>query len=300
MLGLPAPQRIRRGLSALRAAPGRQIRQLRALRAGPRIRRHTLFLTNASGYRIHVRVTEPADELVRPAAVLVPGRDKDGGVFDNALYPLTAAEVAAQGIRAITFDPTGRGKSWGHDDFCGSEGQDSLRAVLDYAHSRRDVRTDRLAVASFSLGLSLAAPVLARHGDRLPVCLLLDWEGPADRDAILRMGPIPPAARAALARDPEVFWAHREPIPSLGDLPCPYVRIQAREDHALGPRGPKGAVEVVAEAARGSAPSTRLNDNRADVAWRLDQVEEIRWAPTSPGPLNAVLLDELRAHLVKA
>ncbi|MCO4774195.1 MAG: hypothetical protein KDA24_29460 [Deltaproteobacteria bacterium] len=297
MLGLPDARRIRRGLRAVSALPGRQLRSARARHNGPKLRRTSTYLTNTSGYRIFVRVTEPDDELVRPAVVLVPGRDKDGTVFDSALYPLTAREVASLGVRCIAFDPVGRGKSWGHDDFCGSEGQDALRAVLDYTHSRRDVRAGSVGVASFSLGLALAAPVLAAHGDRLPTAFLLDWEGPVDRDAILRSGDLPPAARAALARDPDVFWAHREPMPSMDDLPCEYIRIQARDDHALGPRGAQGAVALVAEAARGRAPHTRLNDNRPDVAWRADQVEEISWAPSSPSRLNRMLLEVLRERL---
>lgn len=297
MLGLPDGRRLLRGLRALSAVPSRQLRAAKASRSGPKRRRQELFLTNASGYRIFVRTTEPDDGAVRPAVVLVPGRDKDSSVFDSLLYPLNASEVASLGARVFTFDPTGRGRSWGHDDFCGSEGQDSLRAVLDYVHSRRDVRQDKVGVVSFSLGLSLAAPVLASHGDRLRTAFLLDWEGPANRDAILRSGPIPPAARAALARDPEIFWAHREPMSAMDDLPCPYIRVQAREDHALGSRGARGAVELVKEAAQGRAPETLLNDNPADSSWRPDQIEELRWAPSDPSALNELLLRVIRQRL---
>jgi len=297
MLGLPDGRRLRRGLRALAALPARRFRAARGRRGSFSIRHRTLFLTNTSGYRIFVRVTEPDDAVLRPAVVVVPGRDKDGSVFDSGLYPVSAEEIANLGLRCVAFDPVGRGRSWGHDDFCGSEGQDALRAVLDYTHSLREVRRDRLGVATFSLGLSMAAPVLAEHGDRLTVSFLLDWEGPADRDAILRSGPLPPAARAALARDPEGFWGHREPLGALEDLPCPYIRVQARDDHALGARGVHGAIALVAEAAHGRGVETRLNDNRPNVAWRADQIEEISWAPDAPGPLNALLLRILADRL---
>ncbi len=297
MLELPDGRRLRRGLRALGAFPGRRLRAVRQRRKSTPIRRRTLYLTNTSGYRIFVRVTEPDDEQVRPALVLVPGRDRDGAIFNSSLYVIGADEVARLGVRCVAFDPVGRGRSWGHDDFGGSEGQDALRAVLDYTHSRREVHRARLGVASFSQGLSLAAPVLAAHGERLQVSFLLDWEGPADREAILRSGPLPPAARPALARDPEGFWAHREPLSFLDDLPCPYVRIQAREDHALDSRGVDGAISLIAEASAGRCPETRLNDNTPNVAWRPDQIEELRWAPATPSSLNTFMLGLIGHHL---
>lgn len=297
MLGLPDGRKLRRGLRALSALPGRRLRAARQRRKSTPIRKRTLYLTNTSGYRIFVRITEPDDEQVRPAIVLIPGRDKDGSVFDSGLYVVGADEVARLGIRCVAFDPVGRGRSWGHDDFGGSEGQDALRAVLDYTHSRREVHRARLGVASFSQGLCLAAPMLASHGDRLQLSFLIDWEGPADRDAILRSGPLPPAARPALARDPEGFWSHREPVSFLDDLPCPYVRIQAREDHGLDARGVDGAISLVAVASAGRCPETRLNDNPPNVAWRPDQIEEIRWAPDAPGALNSFMLNLIAERL---
>ena len=297
MLGLPDVRRIRRVARAAAASPTRKLRQLRRARSAPPLRRESLYLTNTSGYRVHLVVTEPDDDERRPAVVLVPGRDKDSTVFDHALYVVSAPELAQTGLRVVTFDPVGRGRSWGHDDLCGSEGQDSLRAVLEYAHSRRDVLPGRIGVASFSLGLSLAAPVVAEHGERLGTAFLLDWEGPADRDAILRTGPLPPAARASLARSPEHFWEAREPLSSLEDLPCPYLRVQAREDHALGSRGVEGALRLVAEATRGRCPEARLNDNPPGVAWQPDQIEELRWAPDGPAALAELLITTLSERL---
>ena len=298
MLGLPDPKRIRRGLDALSAAPGRRLRLSMQSRRGPPARCVGQWLTNTSGYRVWVRIHEPDDDQVRPAVLLVPGRGKDGAVFRGLGYVLSADELAALGIRAVCFDPVGRGNSWGHDDFCGSEGQDSLRAVLEFVHARRDVDNARIGICSFSLGLSLCVPLLAREGDRRPIAFLLDWEGPADRDAILRGGPLPPAARTALARDPDLFWDHREPLPWMDDLPCPYIRIQGRVDHALADRGAAGAIALVAAAARGRSPETVLNDNPPNVAWRADQLESVRWAPRSTSALNRLLLSTLRERLL--
>jgi hypothetical protein len=298
MFGLPEPRRIRRRLDAISAAPGRELRLRMQARQGPPVRHVEQWLTNNSGYRVRVIIHEPDDDDVRPAVILVPGRDKHSTVFRGRMYVVSADELASLGIRTVLFDPVGRGSSWGHDDFCGSEGQDSLRAVLDFVHARRDVDPARVGLCSFSLGLSLCVPLLAREGDRRPVRFLMDWEGPADRDAILRGGPLPPAARTALARDPDVFWDHREPLPWMDDLPCSYIRVQARQDHSLDERGAAGAIALVAAAARGRSPETRLNDNPPNVVWRPDQIESLRWAPRRTGPLNRMLLSTIRERLL--
>lgn len=299
MFGLPDPQRLRRAADIAGSLARRRIEQQRAEHDLPPLRQEQLFLTNASGYRVLVRAVEPADDVPRPAVVLVPGRYHDSRRFVARPYILSAWEVAALGARAIAFDPVGRGSSWGHDDFCGSESQDALRTVLDYVHGRRDVIRSRVGLLSFSLGLALAAPVLARDEGRLAVRVLIDWEGPADREAILRTGALPPAARTALALDPEGFWRHREPLGWIEGVSCPYLRIQGAADHALGKRGASGALALVAAASRGRSPEARLNDNPPGRSWRTEQVDSLRWAPTSAGALNRLLLRTLRDRVVR-
>ena len=202
VLGLPDPGRLRRAADVVRSVPRRRLGRLWARRKGLPTRRESVWLTNASGYRIFAHVHDPDDAVARPAVVLVPGRDQGGRVFCSSGYLLSAEELAVRGLRVVHFDPVGRGRSWGHDDFCGGEGQDALRTVLDYVHARRDVMRDRVGVVSFSMGLAMAAPVLAREGARLGTRFLLDWEGPVDRDAIVRTGALPPAARTSLAFNP--------------------------------------------------------------------------------------------------
>jgi pimeloyl-ACP methyl ester carboxylesterase len=299
IFGLPDPARVRRALDMLGSVPRRQWSQLRARRRA-RIRERDVWLTNASGYRINAHVHEPDDDERRPAVLLAPGREQTGDVFcSGSTYLLAADEIAVLGIRVVHFDPVGRGRSWGQDDFCGVEGQDSLRTVLEYLHARRDVLRGRIGVVSFSMGLALAAPVLVREGARLGTSFLLDWEGPADREAILRTGALPPAARAALADDPARFWRVREPIGWIGRLPCRYVRIQGFSDHGLERRGRLGAIDLVGEAVRGGAPSVELNDNPPDVPWRREQADELKWAPEAAGPLNRLLVEQVR-RLVEA
>lgn len=293
--GLPDPARIRRTADLISSLPRRLADRARTR---VRIRARVEWLTTGAGYRVFVAVHEPDDDTARPAVVLVPGRGGDSVSFTGPLSLLSAREVASRGLRAFVFDPVGRGRSWGHDDFCGSEGQDALRTVLDYVHARRDVIRGRVGVASLGLGLSLAAPVLARDGERLGTRFLLDWEGPGDREAILRTGPLPGAARTSLAQDPEGFWFHREPITWIGRVPCAYHRIQAADDHALGVRGRAVALALVAEADRGAAPSTQLNHNAPDRTWPGGQAEHAAWAPSQAGPLNRLLLRTLCRRLL--
>jgi pimeloyl-ACP methyl ester carboxylesterase len=257
---------------------------------GFRVRRRELWLTNASGYRIHAHLHEPPGEEPRPAVVLVPGGGLSGEIFCTRRTLLSADELALQGIRTLHFDPVGRGQSWGHDDFCGLEGQDSLRAALDFVHSLRSVDRDRVGLISFSSGLCLAAPVLAREGARLGTRFLIDWEGPASRHEVLRAGPLPPAARTAMAADSEAFWALREPIAWIDRLPCHYLRIQSRDENSLGLGGQQSALKLVAEATRGVALSTRLGDNDADTAWRQEQSDSLRWAEHDTASLNGILV----------
>jgi len=287
---LPDPRKIERGLSLIRSLPRRRLDSLVARLRGSRIRRQQLWLTNASGYRIQAHLHEPADQELRPAVVLIPDRGRSGAVFCSQRHLLSADELALQGIRTIHFDPVGRGSSWGHDDFCGLEGQDSLRAVLDYMHTLRSVDRSRIGVLSFANGLCLAAPVLAREGTRLGTRFLLDWEGPASRHQILRGAPLPPAARTAMAADPEHFWALREPIAWIDKLPCHYVRIQSRAGHSLGAGSQECALKLVAAATRGEALSTSLGDNEADTAWRPEQCQALDWAPHDTNSLNSILL----------
>jgi len=208
-----------------------------------------------------------------------------------------ADELASLGIRVIHFAPVGRGASWGHDDFCGLEGQDSFRAALDYIHAARGVDPARIGVLSFSMGLALAVPVLAREGERLGTHILIDWEGPATRAAMMDLGQLPPAAEAARLADPESFWEHREPIKSIGALPCHYLRLQAANDHAAGEQGKMAALELVRAAAQGRALSCQLNENSPDTAWTDPVAGELQWAPSGTAELHRLIQRVLRQQL---
>src|SRR5215203_5929104 len=67
-----------------------------------------------------------------PAVLLCPGIDDAGTVFDSWRAPISADEVAALGAVVLHFDPAGRGRSWGAEDWGGNEHQEDL--AVAFAH----------------------------------------------------------------------------------------------------------------------------------------------------------------------
>jgi len=174
---------------------------------------------------------------------------------------VSAAELAGTGYTVLTFDPAGRGKSWGEEDFGGPEHQDNIRAAF------RAVRDDRgcnghVGVLALSLGIAAATAALARWPD-LNARFLLDWEGPCDREIITSGGTIvTPAAGHAL--DDEGYWGPREAVAHVAKLRCPYIRVQALPDHAQ-PTEVRHALRMAHAAQRaqreGTLPWFQLNDH---------------------------------------
>lgn len=283
---------MRRAAGSLRAWPSRQWSTWRRSRSSPTIREVDHWLTTPGGYRVAVHVHEPDDAEERPALVLVPGRDRSGEVFCGSWYTLAADDLAVRGARVAHFDPLGRGRSWGHDDFGGLEGQEALRAVLDFLHARRDVRADHVGVASFSAGIVIAMPAVAREGRRLGTRFLLDWEGPARAADFDQARAFPPTAQAAFEQNPARFWEIREPVRHVGQLPCPYWRVQGEVDHTGSTAGRSAALALVAAACAGSVPSVRLNDNPADRAW-AEGDPALKWAPRAPEVQHRFLVETL-------
>lgn len=220
------PQPLADKFDHLRSLPGRQLSKLLASRRGASLRTQELWLTNRSGYRIEACLHEPDDAVMRPGVLLVPGANESGRSFCGFGGIIAADELATLGLRVLHFAPVGRGRSWGHDDYCGLQGQDSCRAALECLHSARGVDPDRVVVVAFSLGLALAAPVLAEHGERLGTHALIDWEGTPKRAAMEALGALPPAAEAARQEDPERFWALRDPEAVLDKLPCQHIPLR--------------------------------------------------------------------------
>lgn len=211
-----------------------------------------------SGATLAVRIAAPRADGPRPALVLVPG-----GLASGQLYFQTsgiAAWYAQHGYVAVDFDPDGRGASGGREDQSGPIHQDGLAAVVAATAALHAVDPHRIALVSFCCGAAMAAGALARY-PQLPVCLFVDWEGPADRRHIRRVT----ALRGRRPDRDDDWWGEREAATLLRSVRVPYQRVQSAPDHAQPNCGHALAMLRSATAAahggEGASPWTRLNGN---------------------------------------
>jgi len=215
------------------------------------------WVTNpTTGAELYVHITYPGDEEAGPfpALVVVPGGI---GAGNNFRTPGAMAEALAEvGIVAVTFDPDGRGQSEGAEDYNGHAQQDGLAAVIEYAATLSRVDPQRIGLASFSYGITMASGTLARHPD-LPVLFLMDWEGPADRfDTTVECSNSTRIDFNPCDDDP--YWGQREALVFISDVRVPYQRLQSEKDHVQP--DVSHAINMVNIAVNGGAPWVRLND----------------------------------------
>ncbi|MGB0639385.1 MAG: alpha/beta hydrolase family protein, partial [Myxococcota bacterium] len=107
-------------------------RELRTRRRGRTIEQRSIRLHSSAGYRIAATVYTPQGNGPWPAVVLCPGSDHSSVVFTSRQAPITAEEVAQLGCIVLTYDPAGRGSSWGSEDFGGPEHQDNAAEAIRY------------------------------------------------------------------------------------------------------------------------------------------------------------------------
>jgi len=148
--------------------------------ARPGLEPGTYWVTNpTSGVELFVAVMRPQDwdgESL-PTLVIIPGgTDDSSAITDRAMGRV----VTEEGFVVVAFDSDGRGRSAGEEDYNGFTHQDGLAAVIEFAASLPEVDADQMGMVSLSYGVTLASGTLARYPD-LPICFLVDWEGPADR-----------------------------------------------------------------------------------------------------------------------
>ncbi|MFZ5909799.1 MAG: alpha/beta hydrolase family protein [Chloroflexota bacterium] len=226
--------------------------------AGPEAGQEYRVTNPASGVSLAVYVSKPADagDARLPTVVLVPGGSGDSSKFRT---PQGEATLLAQaGYLVVAFDADGRGQSAGQEDYNGFVHQDGLAAVVAFAASLPNADPQRIALVSYSYGITMASGALARHPD-LPVKFLIDWEGPANRDDTggcdgAGLGHLKQVA----ACTDEAFWAQREASTFIGQVRVPYQRIQSEEDHVQPDNA--HAILMVDNAVAGGVPWVRLND----------------------------------------
>jgi len=207
----------------------------------------------ATGAKLYVQVFTPQDtDTKHPALILVPG-----GIGDGRALADDAARMANSGIIAVTFDPDGRGRSAGEEDYNGHRQQDGLAAVVSFAATLPDVNTQKIGIVTYSYGITMGSGALARHPD-LPVKFLIDWEGPASRNYTTGNS----AERGGRIRwrpcSDNAWWSERESVNFIGKIRRPYQRIQSEKDHVQ--TNNSHAVEMINAAIKGGLPWVRLND----------------------------------------
>ena len=233
------------------------IRALRAKRGTP-VYGEGLLLHSTVGYEIHAQVHKPANITGSvPAVLMCPGIHDPGSYFSSWMSPVTAEEVARAGCIVLTFDPAGRGKSWGEEDYGGPEHQDEVQVALRYLAQRPDVDARRIGVIAISLGIAMAVGGVA--GSDVDVAWLMDWEGPCDREIITSGGKIMAPANGHSMED-DVYWHAREAVRHVGTMGCGYLRLQAERDHAQ-PTEKRHATRMIRAAADGNLPWFQLNDH---------------------------------------
>ncbi len=205
-----------------------------------------------------------------PTLVLVPGGSGDSASFikKSPAGASTVSVINEAGFAAVIFDPDGRGKSQGAEDYDGFIQQDGLAEVIRSAAALPGVDSARIGLATFSYGISMGSGALARHPD-LPVKFLIDWEGPANREDTggcdtAGLGHLKTVASCA----DESFWAEREASTFISQVRVPYQCIQSEKDHVQPDYA--HTVLMVNNAVQGESPWVRLNDETPNQTYSLD------------------------------
>lgn len=205
-----------------------------------------------------------------PTLVLVPGGSGDSASFikKSPAGASTVSVINEAGFAAVIFDPDGRGKSQGAEDYDGFIQQDGLAEVIRSAAALPGVDSARIGIVTFSYGITMGSGALARHPD-LPVKFLIDWEGPANREDTggcdsAGLGHLKTVASCA----DESFWVEREASTFISQVCVPYQRIQSEKDHVQPDYA--HTVLMVNNAVQGESPWVRLNDETPNQTYSLD------------------------------
>jgi dipeptidyl aminopeptidase/acylaminoacyl peptidase len=239
---------------------------------------NTYWVTNpTSGARLYVEVIFPREEAEKyPVLVLVPG-----GLGDSSFFlPAKARTFSEAGFAVIVFDPDGRGRSGGEEDFNGYIHQDGLAAVIRFSATLPKIDSDKIGLVTYSYGITIGSGALARYPD-LPVKFLIDWEGPAHRRFTTGNCQENFGGISWPSCTDDVFWLQREAVNFISEIRVPYQRIQSAKDHAQPVVA--HAIEMVNAAVEGGVPWVRLNDEPPNQ--KYDPNTPPRMLPESQDPL---------------
>ncbi len=226
-------------------------------------------INQTSGSKLYVRFF-PAENAkgAAPTIIFIPGGTGDSSTFTSGVPGGSVVSQFTQaGFNAVVFDPDGRGRSEGNEDFNGYTGQDGLYYVTLFVDTLAEVGD--IGYLSQSYGVTLAAGVLARYKDG-PAIFLIDWEGPVNREDTT-VGCKGGASDIASQESPgdhactdNDYWEEREASTFALEIEVPYHRVQSLEDHVQPDIS--HAVEIIRNTThtkyggKGKSPWTRMND----------------------------------------
>ena len=262
----------------------RLTRELRSRRNVRNIMSHSINLRSSAGYRIAATLYVPEGDGPWPAVVLCPGSDHSSEVFRTRKAPITAEEVGQLGCIVLTYDPSGRGLSWGAEDFGGSEHQDNAAIAITHLRTLKNVDPSRVGLVGISLGIASAigaAKLLAQQQE--PVSWVLDWEGPCDQRTITANQTRQEPAMGHQSTD-ESYWRSREAVRHVHAIGCGYVRLQASPDHAQ-PNELGHAHAMIQAAAAANLPWFQINHHP-----RNEHPTSPKWLPGGPLKANRALM----------
>lgn len=262
------------------------IRLLRGRVSGRGVERSRVELTSTVGYRLRAERVRPVGSGPLPGIVISPAIHQGITQLLGNKAVVGADEIARLGFVVLVHDPAGRGESWGEEDFGGPEHQDNLRVAIAALH-RDPTCTGEIGVVSLSLGIAAAVGALVGPESKVVPRWLVDWEGPCDREIITAGGKLMVPAAGHTLTD-ESYWQPREAVRAVGKLPCGYVRLQARPDHAQ-PDEVRHALRMMRAAESGEMPWFQINDHP-----RGEVPERPAWAPGGPFAANQLILRKLR------
>jgi pimeloyl-ACP methyl ester carboxylesterase len=235
-----------------------------------KIAENEYYVTNqTSGSRLYVKLFPVRNRSgAAPTVILIPGGTGHSAMFTDGIPGgSVASQFANAGFNAVVFDPEGRGRSEGREDFNGYTGQDGLYYITKFIDSLPEVGD--IGYLSQSYGVTLATGVLARYKDG-PAIFLIDWEGPVNREdttvgcksGITDIGKQKSPGGHSCADD--VYWKEREASTFALEMEVPYHRVQSLKDHVQPDIS--HAVEIILHTTntkyggKGKSPWTRMND----------------------------------------
>ncbi|MDQ7823325.1 MAG: hypothetical protein RDV48_11060 [Candidatus Eremiobacteraeota bacterium] len=212
----------------------------------------TVVLQSTNGSRLQCYFFTPiGKERPLPVLIIVP----PGGQEARTMFPY-AQYFAGAGMGVFCFDPQGRGKSEGTEDYNGPCHQDDVTTVIKYLRSLQgEVDKRNIGIISFYDGTTMALGSLFKN-PTLDVKYLIDLEGPGTRDDCTKMRcPVP---KGVVLDD--FFWKEREGIRYIERIFCRYLRLQCKTDHAMN-EDKAYAIAMYNKALKGKSPWARCNFN---------------------------------------